>query len=320
MQDCHKRNIDYLRVSLTNRCNLRCQYCMPKEGIKELENLLSTKDLIHLVKLICSTGIRKVRLTGGEPLLYPEIDSLIESIQKIPSVEKIVMTTNGILLQEKAPLLAQYGLNGINLSLDCMNKALFSEITRGGDINRVFNGIRTALHYGIKIKLNSVIMKGINEQEVIPLIEFAKQYKIDLRFIELMPINVARNFKAVDEDLLKALIEENYGSLIPVDSNEGPAHYFKCDNLSIKIGFISALSHKFCSNCNRMRLTSTGLLKPCLHNKQGIDLQYFLKNNVTDEELLTIIKEGIYNKPQKHHLEDNSFAQREDKSMSMIGG
>lgn len=320
MQDCHKRNIDYLRVSLTNRCNLRCQYCMPKEGIKEAENILSTQDLIHLVKLICTTGIRKIRLTGGEPLLYSNIESLVKEFKQIPSVKKIAMTTNGIFLQEKAPLLAKHGLKAINLSLDCIDAELFKQITRGGDINRVFQGIKTALNHGIEIKLNSVIMKGINEQEIIPLIEFARAYKIDVRFIELMPINVARNFQAVEESYIKNEIIQVYGKIYPENSCDGPAHYIKVKELPMKIGFISALSHKFCASCNRMRLTSTGILKPCLHHKQGIDLQYLLKNNVTDEQLLTIIKEGIYHKPQKHHLEEQDFIELEDKSMSMIGG
>lgn len=163
-------------------------------------------------------------------------------------------------------------------------------------------------------------MQGINEKEIIPLIEFANCNKIDLRFIELMPMNVAKNFKAVKEDDLKAIISKKYGALKQIDVFEGPAHYYQVENLSIKIGFISALSHKFCANCNRLRLASTGILKPCLHYNSGVNLNDLLKKNVTDEEILAIIKDTIYHKPKNHHLENEAFSQKEDKSMSLIGG
>ena len=320
MQDCFKRNIDYLRVSLTSNCNLRCQYCMPEQKIKQTEEMLSQKNLIHLVELISSTGIKKIRLTGGEPLLYPNIEDLIIRFKAIQGIEKIVLTTNGILLSNKVDVLKKAGISGINLSLDCIDKDLFREITRGGDIDKVILGIKLDKKENIPLKINSVIMQGINKKEIIPLIEFANDNKIDLRFIELMPMNVAKNFKAVKEDDLKAIISKKYGALKQIDVFEGPAHYYQVENLSIKIGFISALSHKFCANCNRLRLTSTGILKPCLHYNSGVNLNDLLKKNVTDEEILAIIKDTIYHKPKNHHLENEAFSQKEDKSMSLIGG
>lgn len=320
MQDCFKRDIDYLRVSLTSNCNLRCQYCMPEQGIKQNEKILSQKDLIHLVELISLTGIKKIRLTGGEPLLYPNIEVLIRRFKVIKGIEKIVLTTNGILLADKIKSLKEAGINGINLSLDCLDKNLFRKITRGGNIDKVLSGIKAAKEKDIPLKINSVIMQGVNTQEIIPLIEFANDNKIDLRFIELMPMNVAKNFKAVKEDDLKAIISKKYGALKPIDVFEGPAHYYQVENLVINIGFISALSHKFCANCNRLRLTSTGILKPCLHYNSGVNLKKLLNDNISDEEILTIIKDTIYHKPKNHHLEDKTFCQKEDKSMSLIGG
>lgn len=320
MQDCFKRDIDYLRVSLTSNCNLRCQYCMPEKGIKPQKHLLTQLELVHLVKLICVTGIKKIRLTGGEPLLYTGIEELITKFKNLPNIEKVVLTTNGILLAPQALKLAQSGLDGINLSLDCLDKNLFKQITRGGDIQKVILGIEEAISQKIPLKLNSVIMQGVNEQEVIPLIDFANKYGIDLRFIELMPMNVARQFTAISEEFLKQLIIKRYGKMQEVGVLKGPARYYTVNDLDIKIGFISAISHRFCANCNRLRLTSTGVLKPCLHYDSGVNLATLLKNNVTDEELLTIIKDIIYHKPQRHHLEDESFPQKENKSMSLIGG
>ena len=169
MQDCFKRNIDYLRVSLTSNCNLRCQYCMPEQKIKQTEEMLSQKNLIHLVELISSTGIKKIRLTGGEPLLYPNIEDLIIRFKAIQGIEKIVLTTNGILLSNKVDVLKKAGISGINLSLDCIDKDLFREITRGGDIDKVILGIKLAQKENIPLKINSVIMQGINKKEIIHL-------------------------------------------------------------------------------------------------------------------------------------------------------
>lgn len=320
MQDCNQREIDYLRISLTSNCNLRCQYCMPAEGIINKEQELSSDELIYLIKLICQTRIKKIRLTGGEPLLYPKLDFLIKTSKKIKNIEKVVLTTNGILLAKQVESLKYSGLDGINLSLDCVDKDLYKKITRGGNIDKVLEGIEKAKNLAIPLKINSVIMKDINEQEILPLVKLANYYKVDLRFIELMPMNVARNFKAVTEIEIKNLLEKQYGKMSPLTINEGPAHYYSVKNLDINIGFISALSHKFCMNCNRIRLTATGILKPCLHYNSGVDLRNLLKNKTSKENILRIIQENIYYKPKNHHLEDKNFFQKEDNSMSLIGG
>ncbi len=320
MQDCNQREIDYLRVSLTSNCNLRCQYCMPAEQIKNNEQTLSNEELIYLIRLICQTGIKKIRLTGGEPLLYPQLEYLLKICKEIKSVKKVVLTTNGILLSEQIEKLKKAGLDGINLSLDCIDKDLYKKITRGGDIEKVLLGIKKAKNLDIPLKINSVIMKDINEQEILPLVKFANYHKVDLRFIELMPINVAKTFEPVTEDEIKILIKKQYGKMETMDIHEGPAHYYKVEGLDINIGFISSLSHKFCGACNRIRLTSTGLLKPCLHYNSGVDLRNLLKNKTSKENILRIIQENIYYKPKNHHLEDKNFFQKEDKSMSLIGG
>lgn len=318
MKDRFKRNVDYLRVSLTGNCNLRCLYCMPKSGCVLPSDTLRSEEFSHLLKLICTTGIKKLRFTGGEPLLYPKLADLIARVSEFPSINKIELTTNGILLADKLEQLQKAGLTGANISLDCMDKNLFARITRGGDIDKVLASIYKAKELNLPIKLNSVILKGINEGEIIPLAKFAQRHKIPLRFIELMPMGEARLYAGIRETKIKQQLEQFFGKIVPLAETNSPAHYYKVADFTI--GFISAVSHKFCANCNRLRLTSTGMLKPCLFAKSGVDLRALLRANKSDEQILQAVENAIYHKPQKHHFEDNNFADREDKLMSLIGG
>lgn len=320
MQDCFNRNIEYLRVSLTAKCNLRCVYCMPENGCVVTKETLMFDEFWRLIKLICKTGIKKIRLTGGEPLLYPNLLELIRKIKTVKQIEEIALTTNGILLENKVEMLKKAGLDSINLSLDCLDKDLFFKITRGGNINSVLAGVDKVCASGIKLKINSVILKDINETEIISLVNFAQKNNILLRFIELMPINAAQNYQGVDEVIILDKLTQFFGKAELILENNSPAHYYNFVDLKVPVGFISAMSHKFCSKCNRIRLTSVGLLKPCLHDSRGLDLKSLLKRGASDEELIQKIKDTIYTKPQCHHLNDVSFAQKETQSMSLIGG
>ncbi len=322
MQDYYARDINYLRVSLTSCCNLRCLYCMPKQGCSMPKHSLNKNEFIRLISLIMETGIKKLRFTGGEPLIYPELGDLIAYFKRQKTIEKIALTTNGILLQQKLAELLASGLDEINLSLDTVDEALFKRLTRGGNIQDVFSGIKAANMKNLPLKLNSVILRGINDDEkfLFPLIEFAQQHEVVLRFIELMPINVASQYQGVKEDDIKAVIAKKYGLFSSIKGGDGPAHYYTVGDLPVKIGFISALSHEFCSQCNRMRLTSTGFLKPCLHQRCGVDLKKMIDAGADDDALQKAIVQCIYRKPSRHHLDDSSFAEKELMSMAKIGG
>lgn len=318
MQDRFKRNIDYLRVSLTGNCNLRCLYCMPENSCMIKQDTLNYAEFSRLIKLICSTGISKIRFTGGEPLLYPKLEMVIAQVRQLKSVNKIELTTNGILLANKLEQLKEAGLTGVNISLDCMHKDLFARLTRGGDISKVFEAINKAKELNVSVKINSVILEGFNETEIIPLALFAQEHKIVLRFIELMPMGEACAYKGVSELKIKQKLERFFGKIVSLPKHNSPAHYYKVADF--KLGFISALSHKFCANCNRLRLTSMGMLKPCLFCASGTDLKKMLRANRSDEEILAAIRQAIYHKPKQHHFEDMNFKDKEYKLMALIGG
>lgn len=320
MQDCFNRNIEYLRVSLTPKCNLRCIYCIPENGCDFAQETLTRAEFWRLIKLICTAGIKKIRLTGGEPLLYPDLADLIAKIRSLAQIEEIALTTNGILLENKIEELQKAGLDSINISLDCLDENLFSQMTRGGSIHSVLAGIDKAQTAAVKLKINSVILQGFNEGQIIPLVDFAQKKEIALRFIELMPINAARRYKGLEEDAILQKMIKVFGRADLIAADNSPAHYYKFAGLDTPVGFISALSHKFCAKCNRIRLTSTGLLKPCLHDSRGTDLKALLDAGASDELIGQKIAETIYHKPYSHHLRDVSFVRKETRSMSLIGG
>ena len=235
-------------------------------------------------------------------------------------MDEIALTTNGILLEQKAEQLKKAGLDSINVSLDCLDEALFARITRGGDVGRVLSGMDKARKAGMKLKINSVILRGINEQEIVPLADFAQRAGVLLRFIELMPINVAQKYQGLEEAAVLQRLTAVFGEKSLMAENSSPAHYYKFAAAQMPIGFISALSHKFCARCNRIRLTAAGFLKPCLHDRGGRDLKILLSEGASDEQIVQAIRETVYQKPCSHHLTEASFAQRETQSMSLIGG
>ena len=323
MKDKFGREIDYLRVSVTDKCNLRCIYCMDEKDNSFLKNdeKLTDDEIYRIVKESSKLGIKKVRITGGEPLVRPDLVKLVSKINSIPGIEEIYLTTNGILLADMIDELAVNGLKGVNISLDSLNEERFNKLTRLGKLNKVLEAIDKAIALGIKVKLNTVIVNDINKDEIIDFVNLTKEKKIDVRFIELMPIGVAINYKGVtNEDVLK-VISESYSDYEEVvrSKSGGPASYIKLKNAKGKIGFISAISNCFCEECNRIRLTPEGFLKQCLHFDYGIDLKSKLRTGITDEELRKLIYDNIYDKPEKHLFLEKSD-HKELKFMNQIGG
>ncbi|MGG7058581.1 GTP 3',8-cyclase MoaA [Clostridium tertium] len=323
MKDKYGREIDYLRISLTDRCNLRCVYCMEEEGntfFKEEERL--TKDEIcKIVSASAKLGIKKIRLTGGEPLVRNDIMELMKGINNIPGIEEIYLTTNGILLEEKVEVLKKAGLKGVNISLDSLKEEMFQKLTRLGDLKKVLSAIDKCLELGIKVKLNTVMIKGMNEDEILDFVNLTLDKDMDVRFIELMPIGVGSKYKGVSNEEIIKLINENYKDIEEVKRNKngGPATYIKLKDGKGKIGFISAISNCFCEDCNRIRITSEGFLKQCLHFNYGIDLRNLIRSGASEEEILNVIKDNIFNKPEKHLFLEKS-KDKELKFMNQIGG
>lgn len=314
MKDQYLREIDYLRISVTDLCNLRCSYCMPKGGVKKLSHsdIMSIERIIEVTKVFASLGITKVRLTGGEPLVRKGIVDIVKGIKNIKGITLLAVTTNGILLKDYASDLYQAGLDRINISLDTLDIDKYKLLTRGGDISKVFEGIKESKKVGFKdIRINTVLLAKFNEDEIDDLFKFAHDNDLFLRFIELMPIGEAKKLNK-DSFISNDILKDKLNDLIKVEDDGVSITYAFKDGKG-KIGLISPLSHMFCSSCNRIRLTSDGKIKPCLHSSNEIDI-----NGLDDEELVKAIKEAIFNKPKSHHLnEEDSSSLR---GMSEIGG
>ena len=319
MRDQYGRNINYLRISVTDRCNLRCVYCMPEQGIesKKHEDILRFEDTLKIVKIASKLGIKKIRYTGGEPLVMKDIDKLIYETSKLPGIEDIAITTNGILLSEMAEDLKKAGLKRVNISLDTLDKDKFKRITRVGDLSKVLNSIDKCLTLGMKpVKINTVMMKGFNDTEFTNLINLSRERPIEIRFIELMPIGEGVKLYKKSKISCSEMIDL-HPELIPLEAEKSStAQLYKIEGAKGKVGFISPVSCKFCSDCNKIRLTSTGTIKPCLHSKDEISLKEYLN----DEVMLTnALKSAIFNKPLEHYLVEESYS-RSKKMMYQIGG
>ena len=319
MIDKKGRKINYLRVSLTDRCNLRCVYCMPEEGIikKTHDDIFHFQDILKVIKASAVLGVNKVRFTGGEPLIVKGIDKLIYETSKIQGINDISLSTNGILLSDSIHELKKAGLNRVNISLDTLDREKYKEITRGGELNKVMDAIDKCLTLGVKpVKINAVLMKGFNDDEIDNFINLTKESPIHVRFIELMPIGEGVKFFK-DSFMSSKEVIKKYPQLIPVEREEfSTAELYKVQDGVGKIGFINPLSCKFCSECNRIRLTSEGGIKPCLHSEQ----EYNIKKYVNNEALLIKELENImYNKPLEHHLGKEKLSSSK-KMMFQIGG
>lgn len=318
MIDSYGRNIDYLRISLTDRCNLRCIYCMPEQGVlkKCHEDVIRFEEVLKIIRAAVPLGIKKIRYTGGEPLILKNISSLISETSKIQQIKDIAITTNGILLYDLADELKEAGLKRVNISLDTLKEDKFSHITRGGDLNKVLKAIEKCISLGIKVKVNTVLIKGINDDEIKSFIDLTREIPVEIRFIELMPIGEGEKLYK-DGFMSSEEVLNKFPELIPLESDKrSTASMYKLVDSKGKIGFISPLSCKFCSNCNRIRLTSMGTIKPCLHSAKEINIREYLDNEVL---LTSVLKDIIYNKPSQHHLEcDNKSHSL--KMMYQIGG
>ena len=323
MKDKFGREIDYLRVSVTDKCNLRCIYCMNEKesDFWENDNKLTDNEIYRVIRETTKIGIKKIRITGGEPLIRPGIVELIGGINKITEVEEIYMTTNGVLLEDKVEDLVKNGLKGVNISLDSLKSERFKFLTRKGQLSKVLNAIDKCLEFNLKIKINIVIVNDINKDEVLDFVELTREKKIDIRFIELMPMGVAINYKGVNNKEILDIIHSNYNDILEVkrDKRDGPAKYIKIKYGQGRIGFINAISNCFCKECNRVRLTADGFLKPCLHFDYGVDLRRLLRDGITNEALNEVIHESIYNKPERH-LFLEKCNHKESKFMNQIGG
>lgn len=318
------RKIEYLRLSITDRCNLRCQYCMSDRNIEFLprEELLTPDEIERIIKIFASLGIKKVRLTGGEPLVRRNFSTILKKISDISEVEEISLTTNGVLLQENISSIVDNRIKKINISLDTLNPQLYREITRNGSLEDVLKGIKKALQLNFdRIKLNIVLIKGKNDSEIMDFVRFSEKYPVDIRFIELMPIGEGKNFLSVSNDEVLELIKKER-ELQPIDEKigSGPATYYKSPLSKGNIGFITPLSHSFCDQCNRIRITPEGFLKLCLHWNDGIDLKSPLRSGVSDEELKNIIYKAIFNKPEHHTMFDRENEKSDKRKMNQIGG
>jgi len=322
MKDRFDREIDYLRISLTDRCNLRCIYCMEEdEDFFNKEELLKDEEIIKIVKAFAKLGIKKVRLTGGEPLVRTNILNLIKEIYDVEGIESIYITTNGINLKDMVKDLKAYGVKGVNISLDTLNQDRYKEITRIGTLDKVLDSIRECLKYDIKVKINTVLIEGLNKDEIFDLINITKEKDINLRFIELMPIGIGSKFKGVTTAEIKEIIGRNltYKNVEKEEKLNGPATYIKIEGYKGKIGFISAMSECFCGECNRIRVTSEGFLKTCLHFNYGIDLKKILRREDSMDKLMEVIEKSVFNKPEKHNF-NKMGKDRELKFMNKIGG
>ena len=325
MLDKLNRKIDYLRISVIDRCNLRCVYCMPEEGIESIphDEILTYDEILRICEIVSELGIRKIKITGGEPLVRKDIVNLIRDIKNIDKIEQVTLTTNGILLHEMLDDLYDAGIDAINISLDTLNKDNFKKITRRDGLEKVLMSIDKAYDLGIRVKINCLAIRDFNLREIVEIASFAKDREIDVRFIELMPIGFGKKYTQIDNDEILSILESRFGTfeIVTEKRGNGPAKYYRNQNMKGCIGFISAISHEFCESCNRIRLTSSGFLKLCLHYNKGIDLKGPIRNGISDEDLKKLIHNTIWNKPISHKFDHaNEEQDIELKNMVQIGG
>ena len=313
-----------MRISLTDRCNLRCVYCMPEEGICQIPRteVLSQDEIMKVCRLASELGISRIKLTGGEPLVRKICVPLVKELKALPGIRQVTLTTNGILLKEQLPGLMEAGLDAVNISLDTLDEETFRKITRRDDLTQVLEGLKAALSYpGLKVKVNCVPTFQ-KEQDLLQVAALARENPLHVRFIEMMPIGLGKGFPVRDEETVKGILERAYGPMTPTAETlgNGPCHYYTLADFKGRIGFISALSHKFCAQCNRVRLTSTGYLKGCLQFENGADLKALLRGGASDEILKETIRKTIYEKPVGHNFQEKKNGKEESHIMAQIGG
>ena len=326
MHDSYNRQIQYLRVSVTDRCNFRCAYCMPTQGVTMLshDEILTYEEFLRIIKILSNLGVNKIRLTGGEPLVRKGIIQFISDITALHSITDLSMTTNGSLLAAMAGQLKAAGLTRVNISLDTVNPKRFRQITRGGELAQTLKGIEAALAVGLTpVKLNIVLTNMITEQDLAYFVDLVHREPVSVRFIEYMPIGESQIGPGPSIEEIKTMINGfGQGILKPtVDiCGNGPAKYYDLPQAKGSFGFITPISEHFCGVCNRIRLTADGKFKPCLLSNQEIDVKGALRNGASDDEIAKLFYHTIANKPQGHTLTNTDEPTRFFRRMSQIGG
>ena len=325
MFDRYQREIHYLRLSVTDLCNLRCRYCMP-DGVEKLEReaVLTYEEFLRLATLFAQCGIDTVRVTGGEPLVRKNVAQLVAGLKATPGIRRVTLTTNAVLLAEQLPALLDAGLDSVNISLDTLCPEVFRQITARDDFAAVQAGLQAALESGLPVKLNCVPQAGVNEGELEALAALAKDNAMQVRVIEMMPIGYGAAMPCISGPELRARFARRWPELAPLSAaqehalGDGPAVYYTVPGWQGSIGFIAAVHGKFCASCSRVRLTSQGFLRPCLASETGCDLRALLRSGADDAQLLAAIRETIWAKPREHHFNDSSMPAT--RGMYRIGG
>ncbi len=327
LKDSYGRYINNLRISVTDRCNFRCSYCMPEEGMVWMNKseLLTYEEIARITGIFAGLGITKIRLTGGEPLMRKDLHILVHMLAEVAGIKDLAMTTNGFFLNERAELLAKAGLKRINVSLDSLEALKFKEITRRDYLNRVLNGLETITSYGIRpVKINMVVMRDINDDEVTEFAILARTKPYVIRFIEFMPIGNNdgwRNEKVVPSKDIRERIERDLNlKLIPVEYHgTQPSDRYVFDDGHGEIGFISSVSEPFCEHCNRVRITSDGKLRTCLFSHHETDLKQLVRSGVDNDGIRKVIIDAVWKKEEGHLINRPEFV-RPARTMSQIGG
>lgn len=327
MEDSYNREIDYVRIAVTDRCNLRCFYCMPLQGIEyePKENILSYEEIIRLLIILSDIGFKKVRFTGGEPFVRKDFISLLEKVSKLNLYDSIHITSNGTMLSKHIPKLKELGVNKINLSLDSLSPERFEKITRRNDFEKVIKTLYRLLDEGFTVKINAVVMNGINTEDIIPLTELTKENNIDLRFIEEMPFNGGskKNIKIFNARDIEKTLRENYSISKDVISNHGETSTnYIIPGFKGKVGIIPAFSRTFCNTCNRLRITAKGEIKTCLYDNGVFSIRELIRSGSSNKEIKAKFIELIKFKPEngfeaEKNIKNKSFRK---ESMSSIGG
>lgn len=325
--DAYRRKIDYLRISVTDRCNLRCVYCMPPEGIDLIESadILRYEELLRIARVAIAHGVSKIRVTGGEPLVRKGIIDFLKSLSSIDGLEDLSLTTNGVLLKDYAQKLKDAGLKRVNVSLDSMKRDRFQKMTRGDNLQQVLDGLEEAQRVGLTpVKINMVVIKGFNDDEVVDFALMSKTKPYHVRFIEYMPFNTQEGWqrdKCLSAKELKEMIDR-VEPLIPVTDTKGsagPAKRYRFKDAPGEVGFISPVSEHFCGSCNRLRLTSDGKLRNCLFSDSEIDIRKALRDGSDDSVIEHLLFRAVAEKPEGHKINENVF-KKCSRTMSLIGG
>jgi len=325
--DNHGREISYLRVAVTDRCNLRCQYCMPEEGIKYVErsSLLSYEELYRIITLLAKKGVHKIRITGGEPFLRKDLMAFIERINAIEGINSIHLTTNGTLIDQVIPSFTKVGIKSVNLSLDSLDPERFKKITRRDDLDKVMGSLTQLVEHDIDTKINMVVMKQHNIEDILPMIDLTKHLPISVRFLEEMPFNGSGMTESIgvwNHKEILDYIRQNHQALSQQASEKSSTSTnYKIPGYEGSLGIIASYSRTFCGTCNRLRLTPTGLLKTCLYDQGIFNIKDLIRAGASDEELSTALLEAVGSRAKDgHEAESNRSMNRVSESMATIGG